>query len=250
MNKGRPCILGDRPMTSAERSRRARAKRRAGAQQLDEHRRWKAGWDALSDKEKSERVLADICLRHNLRTDTDRVVAMKAVAALGKDSLLYAKLIELLPPPINADVSSPVVTPSAARERLLELVLNACAADRFEAEQIEQSEVTALRAEVAELRRRLGEQPNGKYTFLLPPEGEPKAITPSIGDITPPGERTDVGVAPPKYDPPPKPPPVIDATPTPTAPPSPTQAGRWDESASGKAWHEWRERNPHLVDYL
>jgi hypothetical protein len=236
---GRP-RLGAQPMSSAERSRRARAKRRAGAQQLDAHRRWKAGWDALSDKEKAERVLADICLRHNLTTDADRVVAMKAVAALGKDSLLYAKLIDTLPPPVtHGEVSATTGTAQGAlqaRERLLELVLNAVAADQVEAEQQEQSELAGLRAEVARLKVKCGEAPPppSDQQSAIDNSNSPKVLTPSVGDIVGPREQSDnpANMRGPRYDGPRKPM-TIDHEPVKAAAPTSAPSGAWTGPQDG-----------------
>jgi hypothetical protein len=130
--KGRP-LVGKRPMTSVERTRRSRTNRKmqAGAQQLNEHRRWKEQWDSLSDKQKGARVLADLCLSRNLSCDSHRVIAMKAVAALSaNNAALYVKLVELLPP--ARSVESPTSGVSALKERFLQAVMNTVAADQQE----------------------------------------------------------------------------------------------------------------------
>jgi hypothetical protein len=127
---GRPRLLKDRPLTRAERSRRARAK--PGAAQLTEHRRWKEGWDRLTDRQKSERVLQDICMSRAIHSDVDRVVAMKAVAAIGKDNAaLYCKLVELLPP-ARSVAASPTHGVSAVKVKFLQMIENAVAADKQE----------------------------------------------------------------------------------------------------------------------
>jgi hypothetical protein len=235
-NKGRPRILGDRPMTNAERSRRSRAKRRAQRETPED-----------AGVRRAEEALEALCVSRNIHAGSfEATVARKAINCLAGNKIAeFVRLVDCLPPRIvGADVLSPVVTPSAAKAKLLALVEANIEADKYE----EQREVERLRIEVAQLRARLGE-PEGDLDCCSTQQSnpEPRVITPSTGDITPPGERTDVGVR--KVFDAPKPvPPVLDLTPV--EPADPRRPGEWDASASGKAWHEWRERNPHLVDYL
>jgi hypothetical protein len=198
-------------------------------------------------------VLSSLIESRNITTPFSKALAVSVVNAVCSGDLANAvKALAMLPPVTRGEVSATTMSAEHARERLLELVLNACAADQFEAEQVEKREVAALKAEVAELRRRLGEPSNDQaakrdYSHVLTVPGDaPKTITPSLGDIVPPREQSDnpQNMRPPKYDSPKPAPPVIDATPVPTAPPSPTVPGQWDQSPSGQAWHEWRRNNP------
>jgi hypothetical protein len=239
---GRPRI-GAEPLTVADRSRRYRAKRKAQAELPSDDGAQNAQ-DALTALISSRRIVNRF----------DQMLAVRTINALAEGKIVEViKLLDALPQPYRAEaVAATAVSATDAKERLLELVLNACAADRFEAEQVEQTEITALRAEVAELRRRLGEQPNVDCSLHLPPEGEPKTITPSTGDILPPSEnshlpqnaRAPVGADDAKYKPgrntiiehePVKPAP----SPTPMPPPQ-----NWDETENGRAWNEWRRNNP------
>jgi hypothetical protein len=195
---GRPRIRADRPLTQGERNARRHLK--PGAQQLDAHRKWKDGWDALSDKERSARVLQDICTSRAVRSDLDRAVATRAVSALAKDNAaLFAKLMELLPPRC-IDATSATHGTSDVKARVLSTILNSITADKVERRrradageplserealqlQIdmldepalpapddvpEVDEVTSLRAKVAELEARLAGE-------TLPPQiGPPR----------------------------------------------------------------------------
>jgi len=195
----------------------------------------------------AEEVLESLIQSRAISAPFDRLLALRIVNAAISGKLSDVKLLDHLPPPIRADVSSPVVTASAAKAKLLELVLNAQAADKVEAEQVEQSEVTALRVEVAELRRRLGEPCGREPRALVMSSGDTKVLTPPLGDIVPPREQTDnpANMRGPKYDLP-KPPVVIDAKPEPA--PSPTVPGQWDASDHGRMWREYRAL--HGDDYL
>jgi hypothetical protein len=288
---GRPRIRADRPLTQGERNARRHLK--PGAQQLDAHRKWKDGWDAMSDKERAGRILQDICVSRSVRSDLDRAIATRAVAALAKDNTaLFVKLLELLPA-ARIDATSSTHGTSAARAHVLQMIMGAIAADRVERRRradagevltererlqlqmdaldepalpkpdeavAEVDEVAQLRAKVAQLEARLGEAPPpvSNETPAVSNETPQKTITPSIGDIVPPSEigevRTGMQRPPPSEDfarferrfKPGSRQPVLDLKPEPQ--PAPPQS--WDETEGGKAWHEWRERNPHLVDYL
>jgi hypothetical protein len=220
---------------------------------------------------------------HRLTEPAHRALAWRASNALvsgGSSNLSEAvRAIALLPSPrgMTAAERATHVSGHTARQRLMELILNAIIVDRQElARRAERGEaltkVEALRlqlyrAEQAEAGadhpevERLGEHAGEELARLQdlptnPQKGE-KVITPSTGDILPPSEnshlpqnmRAPVGAddwkAAPK--------PVIDVVPTPVEPaaraaPSPTVAGEWDRSEHGKLWREYRAL--HGDDYL
>jgi len=179
----------------------------------------------------SESILQELVASRGLTSRFHRACAAKAAQALARNSPRDAMAwLELLPPAGRVDASGRTVGAQEARDKLWELYLNAVAADQIE----EQKEVDRLREENAALRAQLVGAP-------LQVEGAPNAnrdslstertITPSIGDITPPGERTDKPPDPPLREA--KPPTVIDVKPVP-----------WDETPSGKAYHEWMRTHP------
>jgi hypothetical protein len=269
--KGRP-LVGKRPMTSVERTRRSRTNRKmqAGAQQLDEHRKWKRDWDSLSDKEKSARVLADLCLSRNLRSDTDKVLAMKAVSALSaNNAALYVKLVELLPPARSVEASTHGT--STLKERFLQAVMNAVAADQQElasrAERGELSEHDRLQLQINQIdQQALGLPDADKPAAVEPvqPTERERVLLAEIERL-----RAKCGEAPPPPPPPSdhaanprrltpaddwntKPVTVLDIKPTvldtraepekpPEPAPSPQTPGQWDQSDNAAKWRAWRD---------
>jgi hypothetical protein len=243
---GRP-PLGDKPLTKAERQRRYRENKRR-ANETDEER----------GKRNAREALQSLCASRGIREGTSEyLIASRWVNAMAENAYGDAiRLMDMLPPRIKADVTSRVVGSAEIRDKMWELYCNAVAADQVE----EAREIDRLRAENAALRARLaGEQavaaPILPATGPVASGGARPAITPSIGDITPPSERCDLpqnqrmGVYPDdaklaaRRNAP-----VIDATPVPVA--RETVPGEWDASPTGRAWHEYRRTHPTDEDVL
>jgi len=179
----------------------------------------------------AESILQELVNTRGLTSRFHRAVAAKASQALAKNSPRDAMAwLELLPAAGRVDAAGRNVSAEQARERLFELVTNAVAADEIE----EQREVDKLRAENAALRAQIGQPVAVDRAAVVAVSGtdtRPSPITPSIGDIVPPGERTDKPPDPPLREP--KPPVVIDAKPVP-----------WDQTPSGRAYHDWIRTHP------
>jgi hypothetical protein len=271
--KGRP-RLGAAPLSQAERSRRARARRKAQPQPVKD----------------SAELFRDLCARRGVVAAFDRALAMECVNALADGRLSEAlKAMDALPPVVRTESSSLSSGMSAVKQHFLQLIQNAIAGDRLElARRAERGdelsererlllrlheldepppdeadaptdEVTALRLEVAQLRARLGEAPPPQIESapaLTAQTDQPKVITPSVGDITPPSEfgvvRTGAQRPPmsadfARYKPGARKPP-LDLKAEPAAAPAPRS---WDETEDAARWREWRdsggyERDGHL----
>jgi len=205
----------------------------------------------------SESILAELIGSRGLTSAFHRACAAKAARALARDHPRDASAwLELLPTATR--VAERVVSANDAKQRLLELVMNAQAADAVE----EQREVDVLRAENARLRAGLGAVAIDRAaevaaggTLARPspiPEVE-RVITPT--DIMPPCERSDGPPGPPLREA--KPPTVIDVVPAPQPPPNiptragdPTREGEWDRSENAAKWREYRRTHGDMDDYL
>jgi hypothetical protein len=222
-----------KPMTSTERSARHRAKLKARGPKA------KAKPFTSSDE-----IYAALVEQRNLTSAFDRALAMEVVDALVRGDLAEAvRALALLPAPAVRVETSRTVSAADAKAKLFALVENAIAADKVEAEQHEQREVAALRAEVARLRAKCGEQPVEGVPSVTTPSGGSytgeKAITPRDGDIVPPREQSDnpQNMRGPHYDAPRGRAkallgdgPIIDAEPV---KPTPTPSGAWNGPHDG-----------------
>jgi hypothetical protein len=201
----------------------------------------------------SEAILAELIGSRGLTSAFHKACAAKAAKALARDHPRDASAwLELLPS--AGRVAERVVSAHDAKQRLLELVMNAQAADQVE----EAREVDALRAENARLRglvdavavdRAAGVAAGGTLARPSPTPEVERVITPSIGDICPPGERSDGPPGAPLRQA--KPPVVIDQVPAP-APVAgdPTREGEWDRSENAAKWREYRRTHGDMDDYL
>jgi hypothetical protein len=147
---GRP-RLGAQPLSAAERSRRARARKRQ-AKPAPSVERQMAGVTHAS-------VLADLIASRGLTSALHKSIAAKVADAFVKDDPATASRWMAFLPPMRAETASPTVSASDARARVLALVLNAVAADDVErAQRIERGEANEadmLRQRLAEIERPL-----------------------------------------------------------------------------------------------
>jgi len=194
-NRGGRPRLGDKPLTPAERSRRARARRK---QQTKPE-------TPPSTEATAEQVLAALVQSRRIVSHFDKLLAVRAVNALMSGKIVEGvKCLEHLPAPVRSEASTPALGEHSARERVLQLIQAAIAADKVElaqraerGEQLSERDQLRLRlaqldeqppdeqpgeeAEVEELRRQ-----NVELRRLLagaePTSGTARVITPSIGD--------------------------------------------------------------------
>jgi hypothetical protein len=242
---GRP-LVGNRPMTSSERSKRSRLRRRMARQAEP------PPIDRVMADVTSESVLHDLIAERRITTGFHRTIALKIVNALANDELALAeKLLNHLPA-VCAEVShSPTHGSSSLDDRLWEGIASAIAADEVE----QAPELERLRAEVARLKAQIGESPvtppavatDALAANAVETTAAPKVIDPPTSAIIPPGE---IGVPRPIYPDDPKPKPgrntIIDAEPVKAAAPERPPQGApapqsWDDSPNGQAWKAWRE---------
>jgi hypothetical protein len=241
---GRP-LVGNRPMTSAERSKRSRLRRRQARQVKP--------LAVLMADVTSESVLHDLIAERRITTSFHRTIALKIVNALANDKLALAeKLLNHLPA-VCGEVSASPTDSAGFDDKLWAGIASAFAATR--AERGELSELEQLRLENAQLKQRLDGLPvtppvgTGALAANAPTTAAP--ITPSLGDIVPPSE---IGVCKPTYPDdgrykPGASKPVLDLKPEPVKPepppqPAPTAPARtpsWDSSPNAAAWREWRD---------
>jgi hypothetical protein len=265
---GRPPVNGVKAMSKAERQRRYRARKR--------ERRAAPSIQEQMEGVSGESILQELIKTRGLQSDFHKAVAAKAADALARESPRDATAwLELLPQ-VRIDASGRSMGAQAARDQLFELVTNAIAADmhdlRRRAEKGERlSEADALRLRLAEIDEGAPERAvappvplPGLGAATLPAGAEtaplaagatgaqpvveavrartgPKVLTPSIGDIVPPGERTDKPPDPPLRQA--KPPVVIDNPPQPR-PADPTKTGGFDASEHGRLWREYCRTHP------
>jgi hypothetical protein len=219
---GRPTI-GDRPMTATERSARRRARARA------------QGPKAVKPFTSSDEIYAALVEQRNLTSAFDRALAMEVVDALVRGDLAEAvRALALLPTPAVRVETSRTVSASDAKERLLELVLNAIAADQFEADQADQGDLQAARARIASLEDEV-KHLRGVKPRRLPAPSEKPVARKSDADTTAANfqvtGKSKSAAAKPAADPAP-----AASAPSPPSPPSQS----WDASPGGQAWHQWR----------
>lgn len=177
---GRPC-LGDKPMTAAEASRRARLRRKMAKE---------AERSKPSAPTSAEDVLAALCQSRRIVSHFDRLLAVKVVNCLIEGKIAEAvRALDHLPPPSRSEEVGSTHGGLNHRERVYQLIVSAIAGD-----QVEQApELERLRAENEALRARLGETLPVSGTGSEPVSGtSPKVITPRTGDIVPPGEQSDL----------------------------------------------------------
>jgi hypothetical protein len=273
---GRP-RLGDTPLTAAERSRRARA------------RRAKPVVEQMKGVTKAS-VLADLIRERQLTTPLHKAVAAKfADAFVANDPIAAGKWLDLLPP-VRSAPTSPGHSTSSARQRLFQLVMNARAADLHElaarAERGEElSEADRLRLRLAQLEQlaptaELEDHPAAQSGALaealarieqLEDEArhlrgtKPRRLPPpSEKPLKPVTKSARAESAKPAADPAPKQPANWDAcvnglwrpptaapaatarpvSPPPSSSPPPPSSSpppqSWDESPGGVAWNTWR----------
>jgi len=162
-----------------------------------------------------DEIYAALVESRGIRSAFDRALAQEITDALVAGNLAeVVRALALLPPVVRVEGSSRTVSADAARAKLTELVLNAKAADQFEAAQAEQTEVEQLRAQVASLQDEC-KHLRGTKPRQLPPPSKPGATATKPAAATP------------------KPAPAA------APPPSPTVSGQWDRSENGRAWHAW-----------
>jgi hypothetical protein len=226
----------------------------------------------------SEAILQELIVSRGLTSAFHKACAAKAAKALARDHPRDASAwLELLPLAARVDASGRTVSASAVKQRLLELVMNAKAADATELRRrVARGEALCererLELRLAELDEGGDEQAAeaistsagavaagaaGALPAARPPsiegassdqvEGAPsnaeRVITPSIGDIVPPGERSDGPPGAPLRQA--RPPTILDVKPEPVAPtPRETVAEEWDRSPGGQAYHAWRRAHP------
>jgi hypothetical protein len=120
--------------------------------QREDHAQWKRRWSAMSDDERSERFLAELCASRNIQGDVDRMLASKAVAALAENKVAdFLKLLDQLPPRVAVVDGRPTESAESAKAAVMQLIAAAQEADRIEQE----PEIERLRAENARLRKLL-----------------------------------------------------------------------------------------------
>jgi len=158
-------------------------------------------------------VIDDEQAKSAASSSADLARLITAVDALAK--MLPAKSLEERPTEITAD---------SARQRLLQVVLNLIAA--------EDAEASARASEMETITSEMENDP----AVLRRLEAAERVITPSLGDIVPPGEQGEFyrgGVRPGRDDP--KPPVTIDVRPNPPAAPAPAPAYNYETQ------REWRD---------
>ena len=215
-----------------------------------------------------DQVFASLIEAHGVETAHGRAVAWRAAQALvegGVSNLSEAvKALSLLPAPRVQTRAERTISADAVKAKLMEAVMNEKAADHAElcrradrGERLSEVELASARLYEAELRAEGREVEHVEP--VEPPQIEqavavdraaevaalgtgarPSPIDVPTGDIVPPGERDDLPAnqrmhpgaddakAQAKRNAP-----VIDATPVP-----------WDETPSGKAYHEWVRTHP------
>jgi hypothetical protein len=131
---GRPRINPDRPMSATERSRRRRAKPRP--------------------IKSSDEIFDALVAQRNLTSAFDRALATQITNSLVDGDLAEAvRALQHLPPIVRADPGSPTVSVSAARQKVLELLLNRISADRIErAARVEARDPTLTEREMLQFR--------------------------------------------------------------------------------------------------
>jgi hypothetical protein len=258
--RGRPRIAAA-PLTAAERARRSRAQRKARPKPV----------------RSADEVFEALCESRNLTSAFDRALAQSVTDSLCAGDLAEAvRGMAHLPPVVRAEVSSPSMGISAAREQFRRQVMNAVAAHQLELAE----EMTALATRL-ERGEEVGER--DQLRLRLHMLDEQAAALPEPEEATKPADEVEtlrarvaelearLGETPPPPEQPtasrpttennprrlmpaddwnPKPVTVIDLKPTvldvgaPVAAPQPTEPGQWDRSDSGRAWASWRARNP------
>ena len=117
-----------------------------------------------------DEIYAALVESRGIRSAFDRALAQEITDALVAGNLAeVVRALALLPPVVRVEGSSRTVSADAARAKLTELVLNAKAADQFEAAQAEQTEVEQLRAQVASLQDECKHLRGTKPRQLPPP---------------------------------------------------------------------------------
>jgi hypothetical protein len=142
---GRP-RLGDRPLSPAERSRRARARKRQ-AKPAPPIETQMAGVT-------KEAVLADLIESRGLTSPLHKSIAAKIADAFVRDDPNTAsRWMDFLPPMRAETGGPPTVSASGARKRVLELILNRIGADRIErAARVEAHDPTLTEREMLQFR--------------------------------------------------------------------------------------------------
>jgi hypothetical protein len=254
---GRPRIHPDRTMTPTERSARRR-ERRKQQRIREQFERKAAEAEKAPDAEVTpQEVLQSLIQSRGITSHFDRLLAVRAVAALVQGKLAEGvRALECLPPPRHLDDEGKPTTAGDAKARVLQMILNAIAADdedrRLRIERGEASEADLLRErllleENAQLRSRLGEPPpppstervrviDGKRGDAIIPPSEIGNPNPMVGaDDWKHQRKRNL--------------PIIEGKAEPAAEPAP-QPRTWDETEDAAKWREWRDRNPDAVGYL
>jgi hypothetical protein len=279
---GRPRIHPDRTMTPTERSARRR-ERRKQQRIREQFERKAAEAEKAPDAEVTpQEVLQSLIQSRGITSHFDRLLAVRAVAALVQGKLAEGvRALECLPPPRHLDDEGKPTTAGDAKARVLQMILNAIAADdedrRLRIERGEASEADLLRARLAEVEGQLPapdvpaapSQPTDRERLLLEENAQLRS---RLGEPPPPpstervrvidGKRGDA-IIPPSEIGNPNPMvgaddwkhqrkrnlPIIEGKAEPAAEPAP-QPRTWDETEDAAKWREWRDRNPDAVGYL
>jgi hypothetical protein len=227
-------------MTATERSARRRARARAQGPKAKPFTSSAEIYEALVEQ-------------RNLTSAFDRALAMEVVDALVRGDLAEAvRALALLPAPAVRVETSRTPSAAQARAKLLELVLNAKAADKIEADQADQSDLQAALARVAALEDEVLHLRGVRPRRLPPPSETPIAKKSDAGATTtvkksgaaPTKLAADPVKPPPGYDPIVnglwQPPTAATARPVSPPPSSSPPLQSWDESPGGVAWNTWR----------
>jgi hypothetical protein len=124
----------------------------------------------------AEAIFNSLIKHHSLSTPYHRALAGQITQALMRGDLDRAsRAIALLPSPRAIVDHSPTVSASTARQKLTELVLNACAAHQMEEGRDESAEIAALKAQVESLQDECRHLRGSKPRQLPPPTRKPMA---------------------------------------------------------------------------
>jgi hypothetical protein len=195
----------------------------------------------------AKEILSSLIESRNINSAFDRALALSIVNSVcGGDLASAVRGLALLPPATRTETGE-VIGASAVRAKVLQMVLNAVASDETEQVERDTKELDQLRAEVADLRRRLAGGAPVEGDQASTAVSTERVVVPTTGNIMTRGEWEGV---PPMRGTPLREPVTIDAKAEPApAPPAPTVAGRWDESEHGRLFREWRAAGG-LIDYL
>ena len=125
-----------------------------------------------------DEIYAALVEQRNITDTFNQALAREVVDALVRGDLAEAvRALAMLPAPVvRADRSGRTVSSEQAREKLLQLVLNAKAADQFDIDQADHTELAAAQARIASLEDEVKHLRGVKPRQLPPPNA--KAMAP------------------------------------------------------------------------